>query len=58
MNYPIYFPHESATTLAEDGEYVGADAIEEYVKFATSASPYFLSKVATAQDFGVAGLTH
>lgn len=40
-------------TLAEAGKYIGTDAIEEYVKFATTANPYYLNVVTKAQKVGL-----
>ncbi|KAL3911801.1 MAG: hypothetical protein SGARI_001469 [Bacillariaceae sp.] len=38
--YDTYFRNTSTVVLAEAGEFVGPDAIAEYVSFATATSPY------------------
>lgn len=40
--FPIYFRDDSVYTLAQAGSYVGAEDIEEYVRFGTKDSPYVL----------------
>lgn len=40
--YDEYFRDDSILTLAQAGEYKGAEDIEEYVMFATESSPYFM----------------
>lgn len=42
-------------TLADAGKYIGPDVIEEYVKFATLASPFVLNGVEYAAKFGISG---
>jgi len=38
--YPVYFREESKVTLAQAGQYLGPENIEEYVRFADETSPY------------------
>eukprot|EP00549_Striatella_unipunctata_P016960 CAMPEP_0118698164 /NCGR_PEP_ID=MMETSP0800-20121206/15025_1 /TAXON_ID=210618 ORGANISM="Striatella unipunctata, Strain CCMP2910" /NCGR_SAMPLE_ID=MMETSP0800 /ASSEMBLY_ACC=CAM_ASM_000638 /LENGTH=180 /DNA_ID=CAMNT_0006597907 /DNA_START=35 /DNA_END=577 /DNA_ORIENTATION=- len=45
--YPEYFRDDSIVTLPQAGAFKGADAIEEYVRFSASTSPYFESGEAT-----------
>eukprot|EP00568_Trieres_chinensis_P001629 CAMPEP_0183299666 /NCGR_PEP_ID=MMETSP0160_2-20130417/6337_1 /TAXON_ID=2839 ORGANISM="Odontella Sinensis, Strain Grunow 1884" /NCGR_SAMPLE_ID=MMETSP0160_2 /ASSEMBLY_ACC=CAM_ASM_000250 /LENGTH=240 /DNA_ID=CAMNT_0025461951 /DNA_START=45 /DNA_END=764 /DNA_ORIENTATION=- len=40
--YPEFFRDDSVVVLAQAGEYKGAEAIKEYIRFATDSSPYFL----------------
>ena len=39
--FPEFFKDDSTMTLAQAGNYKGAESIAEYVRFALSSSPYF-----------------
>lgn len=49
-NYPNYFREDSFIQLSQAGTYIGPDAIEEYVRFATSTSPFIANHDAKLGD--------
>lgn len=53
--YGEFFDSSSTITLAEAGTFKGADSIEEYVRFATKDSPFFLQDPVENIEFQFAG---
>lgn len=50
-HYPIYFDDDSVLTLSQTGDYQGAEAIEEYVRFVSESSPFVAEKLETTRLF-------
>lgn len=56
-NYPNFFDNNSTMILPRAGIYKGADAIKEYVQFASQVSPYFAEATILRTDLNFRGFS-